>query len=419
MPGLGRIRSDGVEDECFTRAGLAGVRCINKRLSLPARSSFVPISIVPFALPFSALLYSIAVKCGRRVVSNESYDIFMRRRTLFGNLLWAFVGVMTLGVLILVGCKHVDSEQSAAEKASWQASAVYTLTNYDSVYAHGGVGFTGHLTGAEIALREIYKRSEAATVLAGIYPKCHPVGKAYVLSALWRLDTNRFRVLAEDFMKEPGRIRTMSGDIGGEESREALVRGMQYQSGGAFSPGGVSIATRKREEARRLRDTEELLSHDPNWNDIKSAFTVKEIWDVEDSAVITLATNVPSKREIRLRISAPWHDGKITIQHSASRLLAATKDLVDSPALEGIPKSKRIAIWGNEGHLFEERDVWDGLRKAMSLQADKSEWIEVVITDLSPEGWDENHLKLFHPLGSDVWLNENGTAWNGKMKPAL
>jgi hypothetical protein len=340
----------------------------------------------------------------------------MNGGALLRRLILMFVGLFPLASVTLVSCKHVDFDESAGMEESWQASAVYTLTNYDWVYAHGGVGFIGHLTGAEVALREIYKRKNAATVLANAYPQCHPVGKAYVLSALWLLDTNRFRVLAEDFMKEPGKIQTMSGDVGGEESREALVRGMQYQLGGAFNANAASRTTWKREEARRLRDTEELLSRDSNWDGINNAFMVKEIWDVNDSAVITLATNVPFKREIRLRISAPWHDGKITLQHSLSRLMAATKDIVESPDLAGIPKSKRITIWGNKGHLFEDWDVSDGLRKAMALSANNSEWIEVVITNLSPEGWDENYLKLFHRLGSDVWLRQNGAVWDRNVK---
>lgn len=133
--------------------------------------------------------------------------------------------------------------------------------------------------------------------------------------------------------------------------------------------------------------------------------------------MITLATNVPSKREIRICISAPWHDGKITLQHSSSRLIATVKDLVESHALDNVPKSKRIEIWGTGGLLFENRDVWEGLKNAMSLQPDASEWIEVVITDVSPEGWQENYLKLFHALGTEVWLHqENGMAWDFKVK---
>jgi hypothetical protein len=310
---------------------------------------------------------------------------------------------------IAVGCKDLASEESAAEQR---------LTIYDSVYAHGVVGYAGsHLTSAEIALRELYHRKDAATVLVGVYPRCHPVGKAYVLSALWHLDTNRFRVLAEAFRKERGEIPTMSADMGGSVSREALVRGMQYQTSGfSFSPNKVSKATMRREEARRLHDTEEILNIDPNWSGIKSAFTVKEIWDVEDSAVITLATNVPSKREIRLRVSAPWHDKNITLQHSRSRLLAAATDLMESHALYNVPRSKRVTIWAEGGHLFDERDILHGLQNAMALPADKSEWIEVVITDWDPEGWDINYLKLFHLLSSDVWLNQDGTVWDHKVK---
>jgi hypothetical protein len=265
-------------------------------------------------------------------------------------------------------------------------------------------------------LHEIYERKDAATVLASLYPRCHPVGKAYVLSALWYLNTNQFRVFADDFVKEPGIIPTMSDDMGGDISREELIRAMQYQTTTlAFSPHEVSKATFEQDKARQLHDTEEILDNDPNWSGIKKAFTVKEIWDVEDSAVITLDTNVPIRHEIRLQVSAPWHDGKITIPYSPARLQAAAGDLMESHALDNAPKSKRITIWAEGGHLFEEQDIWDRLHTAMALQAPKSEWIEVVITDWNPEGWDDNYLKLFHLIGSDVWLNQDGSVWDHKV----
>jgi len=330
---------------------------------------------------------------------------------------WIFVCFLSLG--ILVGCKHLASEQSTVgQTLTAQSAAEETLITYDQVYAHGPVGFGGnHLTSAEIALREIYHQKDAESVLVGLYPRCPPVGKAYVLSALWHLDTNRFRVLAEDFMKQTGTIPILNFDMGGAVSREELIRGMHYQTSGfAFSPEQISKSTMKREDARRLRDTEEILSKDPNWSEITNAFTVKEIWDVDDSAVITLATNVPFKREVRLRISAPWHDGKITIQHSPSRLLAAATDLMKSRALDNVPKSKRITIWAEGGRLLEDRKFGEGLRKAMAIRGDKSEWTEVVITDWNPEGWDDNLLKLFHLLDSDVWLNEDGADWDHSVK---
>jgi hypothetical protein len=329
----------------------------------------------------------------------------MSGKTSFRKSVWAYVGLMpSMSIGILVGCTQLASGQSTAEQ---------TLIDYDKVYAHGPVGWGDRLTSAEIALREIHKRKDAGTVLAGLYPKCHPVGKAYVLSALWLLDTNRFCVLGEDFLQKTGAISVMNGDIGWTISREELIRAMQYQTSGyAFNPIKLSDAARKRDQARKLHDTEELLSKDPNWRGINSAFTVKEIWDQEDLAVITLATNVPSKREIRVRVSAPWHDGKITLQHSLPGLLAVVTDLMESHALDNVPRSKRVTVWGERGRLFDERDIWDGLKKAMALQAAKSEWIEVVITDWNPEGWDDNYLKLFHQLGSQVWLNEDGTAWD-------
>jgi hypothetical protein len=321
-------------------------------------------------------------------------------------------------ILPFSGCVTTAPMHNVPQSQPTDAAAELTLTTYNSVYAHGRVGWGGHLTTAELALRQICHRKDAAAVLANLYPQCHPVGKAYVLSALWHLDTNRFRIFAEDFMKEAGAVPTMSADMLGEVSREELVRGMQYQiTVWAFSPVEPSNAARKQDEARKLRDTEEILRRDPNWSGIKSAFVVKEIWDVNDSAIITLATNTPSKREIRLRISAPWHDGKITIKHPLSRLLAAATDLMDSPALDNVPRSKRITVWAEGGHLFEEGDIRGALKKTMAFEADESEWIEVVITDWNPEGWDDNYLKLFHRLGTDVWLNENGTVWDHKVKP--
>jgi len=87
---------------------------------------------------------------------------------------------------------------------------------------------------------------------------------------------------------------------------------------------------------------------------------------------------------------------------------------VQSQAFDNIPKSKRITVWAEAGRLLEDREFGSDLRNAMSHQEAKSEWMEVVITDWNPEGWDENYLKLFHPLGSNVWLNEYGKPWDHK-----
>jgi hypothetical protein len=95
-------------------------------------------------------------------------------------------------------------------------------------FALGGVGVAGTMSEGERALREILKRSDAATRLENMLPQASAAGQLYALLGLRARDRDTYQRALAKYSQRKSSVRTMRGCSLQDEAFGALIKQIDH-----------------------------------------------------------------------------------------------------------------------------------------------------------------------------------------------
>ncbi len=112
--------------------------------------------------------------------------------------------------------------------ASEEASHASVSLAGETVFALGGVGVAGTMSGGEKDLRALLKESDAVPQLKSLLKKASPAGQLYALLGLRLRDRPAFDQFVPEFRKRTDEVSTAHGCMLMKEKMEDVVKQIEH-----------------------------------------------------------------------------------------------------------------------------------------------------------------------------------------------
>jgi len=112
--------------------------------------------------------------------------------------------------------------------ANEDASGASVSLAHENVFALGGVGVAGTMSGGEKDLRAVLKQAEAVQQLQSLLKKASPAGQLYALLGLRLRDRPAYEQAVPEFRKRSDVISTMHGCIVMKEKMDGIVKQIEH-----------------------------------------------------------------------------------------------------------------------------------------------------------------------------------------------
>jgi hypothetical protein len=129
--------------------------------------------------------------------------------------------------LAVVACVSVLGLAPSVE-ANEEASRASVSLARENVFALGGVGVAGTMSGGEKDLRAILKGADAVQQLQSLLKNASPAGQLYALLALRLRDRPAYEQAVPSFRQRSDVISTMHGCILMKEKMDAIVKQIEH-----------------------------------------------------------------------------------------------------------------------------------------------------------------------------------------------
>jgi hypothetical protein len=112
--------------------------------------------------------------------------------------------------------------------ANEEASRASVSLARENVFALGGVGVAGTMSGGEKDLRAVLKEADAVQQLQSLLKNASPAGQLYALLGLRLRDRPAFEQAVPAFRKRPDVISTLHGCIMMKEKMDSIVKQIEH-----------------------------------------------------------------------------------------------------------------------------------------------------------------------------------------------
>lgn len=112
--------------------------------------------------------------------------------------------------------------------ASEEASRASVSLAGENVFALGGVGVAGTMSGGEKDLRALLKEPDAVQQLKSLLKKASPAGQLYALLGLRLRDRPAFEQAVSEFRKRSDEVSTAHGCMLMKEKMDAIIKQIEH-----------------------------------------------------------------------------------------------------------------------------------------------------------------------------------------------
>jgi len=129
-----------------------------------------------------------------------------------------------LAVVAGVSVLCLAPSAGAAEKANGASASLAR----ENVFALGGVGVAGTMSGGEKDLRAVLKEADAVQQLQSLLKNASPAGQLYALLGLRLRDRPAYDQAVPTFRKRSDEVSTLHGCIMMKEKMDAIVQQIEH-----------------------------------------------------------------------------------------------------------------------------------------------------------------------------------------------
>lgn len=112
--------------------------------------------------------------------------------------------------------------------ANEEASRASVSLARENVFALGGVGVAGTMSGGEKDLRAVLKEADAAQQLQSLLKNASPAGQLYALLGLRLRDRPAYDQAVTEFRKRSDEVSTLHGCIMMKEKMDGIVKQIEH-----------------------------------------------------------------------------------------------------------------------------------------------------------------------------------------------
>jgi hypothetical protein len=127
--------------------------------------------------------------------------------------------------LAIVACVSV---LCLASSSGAEASGAASSLTGENVFALGGVGVAGTMSGGEKDLRALLKEADAVKQFQSLLKSASPAGQLYALLGLRLRDRPAYEQAVPEFRKRSEVVSTLHGCIMMKEKMDAIVKQIEY-----------------------------------------------------------------------------------------------------------------------------------------------------------------------------------------------
>ena len=129
--------------------------------------------------------------------------------------------------LTVVACVSVLCLASSSGAGSESSGPVSSLAG-ENVFALGGVGVAGTMSGGEKDLRALLKEADAVKQLQSLLKSASPAGQLYALLGLRLRDRPAYEEAVAAFRKRSDEVSTLHGCIMMKETMDNIVKQIEH-----------------------------------------------------------------------------------------------------------------------------------------------------------------------------------------------